>query len=481
MMCRPLVGCLLLGAALLSGPAAARTKVMFFLDTEDFTCNESSDAIRETANILTSEGVRGEYNIVGYLARELVRNGRRDVIDALKPHAIGTQTLGHSVHPTICEMTDMEDYATAYRNALSAEAEGVGMLKAAFNLQHVDYAVPPGNSWSYASLYAFADLGMTFYGGGGFGDMGAKHDESDGLIPPGLRRWGLWYCNLLQLPYGHLMALEDLIPSGPDWKMPDIDGTLELAAQRDFMIFYMHPHIALKPAHWDGPNYLGHNRVEWGRWIQITNRPPEATAAFYRNFRSFVRRVKNDPRFEVTDTLMEKGKLKGRVAIRPADVPAIRRTLAKDFGAVSEPASWCLYDVFQAVASFLRGEKVYLPGKAYGFLARPAGVTKATEVSAADLRAAAAKLPRTGFLPPSIDVGRQVIGPRDFLTAALEALETGAETVRLSPCDQLGSFANCPTLEKVDIKGGWCIHSPDLNGKLLDERLKLQLWTLRFE
>ena len=52
-------------------------------------------------------------------------------------------------------------------------------------------------------------------------------------------------------------------------------------------------------------------------------------------------------------------------------------------------------------------------------------------------------------------------------------------TVR--PREQLGSFKNCPSLETVDIKGGWVIHSPELNGKLLDERLKLQLWTLRFE
>ena len=48
---------------------AAPTKVMFFFDTEDFTCDESNDAIRDTAKILTEEGVKGEYNIVGYLAR----------------------------------------------------------------------------------------------------------------------------------------------------------------------------------------------------------------------------------------------------------------------------------------------------------------------------------------------------------------------------------------------------------------------------
>ena len=461
--------------------ASGPTKVMFFFDTEDFTCDESSDAIRETAKILTEEGIRGEYNVVGYLARELVRLNRRDVIEALKPHAIGTQTLKHSVHPTVCERSDMADYETAYRNVLADESEGVGMLKAAFGLQHVDYAVPPGNSWSYASLYAFADLGMTFYGGGGFGEMGDQKDASEGLIPPGLRRWGLWYCNLLQLPYGHVMPLEELIPGGAGWKLPDFDKVLEQAAKRDFMVFALHPHMAIKTQHWDGPNYLGHNRVEWGKWIQVPDRPAKDTAAFYRNFRAFVRRIKSDSRFEVTDTFKEKSRLKPRVTIRLSDVPAIRRSLGKDFGAVSDPASWCLYDVFQAVAAFLRGEKTYVPGKAYGFLNRAEGVAKPTKIRVEDLRAAAANLPRTGFLPSSIKVGEAMIGPRDFLSAGLEVLETNQATALVLPCDQLGSFANCPSLKTVDIKGGWCIHSPAMDGKLLDERLKLQLWTLRYE
>ena len=484
---RTLCGCAILLSTLPGRAADAsvepgqRTKVMFFFDTEDFTCDDSNDAIVETAKILTDEGIRGEYNVVGYLAREIVRNNRRDVIEALKPHAIGTQTLGHSVHPTICEMTDMEDYSVAYRNAFAAESECVGMLKAAFGLDHVDYAVPPGDSWSYASFYVFSDLGMTFYGGGGFCDMGGNHDESLGLVPPGLRRWGMWYCNLLQLPYAEIMSLEAMIPNGKDWKHPDIDRVLDLSSKRDFVVYYMHPDMAIKTRHWDIPSYFKTNQVEWGKWVKHPNRPPEATAAFYRNLRAFLKRVKADDRFEITDTIKEKAKLKPRVAIRPDDIPAIRRSLSKDFGAVAEPASWCLYDVFQAAAALLRGEKEYLPGKAYGFLERPAGVKEKTVLKASDLRTAAKTLAKSGFLPPAIIVGGKAIGPRDFLAAALEVLETGAETVEIAPSDQLGSFANCPSLETVDIKAGWITHADTLNGRLLDERLKLQLWTLRFE
>ena len=457
------------------------TKVMFFFDTEDFTCNESSDAIRETAKILTEEGVRGEYNIVGYLARELVRLDRRDVIDALRPHAIGTQTLRHSVHPTVCERSDMADCETACRNVLADEAEGVGMLKAAFGLQHVDYAVPPGNSWSYASLYAFADLGMTFYGGGGFAEDGDTHEGKDGLVPPGDRRWGMWYCNLYQLPYDYIMPLEALIPDGKDWTLPDFDEVLGLAAKLDGVVFALHPHMVLKKAHWDGPNYRGTNLVEWGEWKQVENRPKEAADGFYRNFRAFVKRIKADGRFEVTDTIAEKAKLKPRVAITRKDLPAIRAALEKDFGAISSPASWCVADVFQAVVELLRGRTPGVPDKVRGFVYPPQGVVRPVVVKASDLVEAASWMNLRRFLPAKISVGDAEIGPADFLFAALEVLTTGAQEVTVRPREQLGSFKNCPSLEHVNIKDGWVIHSPGLNGKLLDERLKLQLWTLRFE
>ena len=461
---------------------AAPTKVMFFFDTEDFTCDRSNEPIRETARILTEEGVRGEYNIVGYLARELVASNRRDVIEALRPHAIGTQSLRHSVHPTVCERSDMDDWRVAYANVLADEAEGVGMIKAAFGLQHVDYAVPPGNSWSYASLYAFADLGMTFYGGGGFASVGTNGVEASGIVPPGLRRRGLWYCNLYQIPYDYIMALEDLIPDAwPNWTMPDFAKVLDTAARQDGVVFALHPNMVVKREFWDEKNYFKTNLVEWGKWIPAADRPQASVDGFYRNFRAFVRAVKADRRFEITDTIAEKANLKPRVAIRRKDLPAVRAALERDFGAISSPASWCVADVFQAVVGMLRGKESHLPGKVRGFVARPRGVEKPVTVRTVDLESAAGKLDLTAFIPSEIDVGGTSVGPADFLFAALEALVTGAREVTVGPRDQLGSFKNCPSLERVNIKDKWGVHAPTLDGKLLDERLKLQLWTLRFE
>ena len=73
--------------------AQAATKIAFFFDTEDYACDRSNDAIRDIANILKSEGVKGNFNIAGYLGARIVELGRHDVIEALRHHVLGTQTL----------------------------------------------------------------------------------------------------------------------------------------------------------------------------------------------------------------------------------------------------------------------------------------------------------------------------------------------------------------------------------------------------
>ena len=77
-------------------------------------------------------------------------------------------------------------------------------------------------------------------------------------------------------------------------------------------------------------------------------------------------------------------------------------------------------------------------------------------------------------------MGGKRIGPADFLFAALEAIETGAATVKISPRDQLGSFKEVPAIERMNISGAW-VHTKEFKDEYLSERLRLQLWTLRIE
>ena len=472
-----------LSCALSLAPAEAKTKVMLFFDTEDFTCDRSNDAIRDLANILTEENVVGHFNMVGLLCEELVRLRRMDVLDSLKGHAIGSQTYGHSLHPTICELSDKEDFREAYRDVLAKESEAIGMIRAATATDRVIFQDPPGNSWSYVSFYAYADLGVRFICGSGFTDhpfasKGAY--GAGGVVRKNNVAMGLWYCNCYHVPYSSLFGLEGFLPD-KDREPPDVKKILDASAKRDMIVFYMHPHMVLKTRHWDGLNYKKKNLVPWGKWIPAPDRPAEDTKVFYERFRSFVRTIKADDRFEFIDLRDFEKTLKPRVAISRADVPSIRAALGKRLSAVDLPKSWSVSDCFQATVRFLCGDKTFMPGKSWGFLERPKGVKERTVVLAADLKAAAAKLNTDYFLPPEIEVGGRMIGPADFLFASLEAIETGSGAVCVEPRDQLGSFDEVPSIEMIDIKGGWGIHADTFEDKYCSERLKLQLWTLRIE
>jgi len=457
---------------------AAKTKIIYSFDTEDYTCDRSNDAIRDIANLLASEGVRGNFNVVGYLATRLVELKRYDVIDALKGHVIGSQTLYHSRHPDILEIGDDPSYARAYRRTMAEEAKALGMLDAAFGEDRCIFWCPPGNSVSAVAMDVYSDLGVVF--SAGCGVTRAKGSlYADQLVRPGYDVGGLWYFNQYHVAYALEYHLESMLPA-EGRTCPDFKAALDKLAPYDLVCLYMHPHMAVKTKHWDGTIYRGGNHVAWREWPAAPDRSAADTAVFYERLRAFVRTMKADDRFEITDFEALKASLKPRRAIERKDVPTLRAALAKDFGAMRAPASWSVADVFQAAVRFLRGETRYEPGKVYGFLSRPQGVTVPTEVSAAGLRAAAKDLDLTTFLPATITVDGQAIGPADFLFAALEALETGAARVKVAPREQLGSFKHCPGLERMKLSGKW-VHTPEFKDDFISERLRLQLWTLRIE
>lgn len=442
------------------------TRVQLWFDTEDYTFDRSNDAIVYFARTLEAEGIRGHFNLTGYLGRFLVENGRSDVVEALKPHLIGLQTKLHSWHPTICEYTDIEDYDEAYRLALREESEGVGMLKAAFGDRTIMFAVMPGPSSSYVALDAYADMGIPFFGG-----LGAFNDGCDLLGQ-------CYYQNLHHVHYNTGLCLDDVLMPGNSEKY-DLEAMLNDAATRTNAVMYVHPHMLVRMESWDIDNMCKTNAVEFGKWVEPRVRPETTVALFKERFRAFIRRIKDDPRFVFADCEQLQKEEKPRVAITRADIPAIRASLTRDFGPVSCPASWCVADCFQAAVRILRGEKEYVPGKVYGFLERPVGVEKPVTIKAEDLRAAAEKIVFKRHLPVSYDVGGVKLGPADFLFAMLEVLETGVDAVTVIPRDQLGDIAKrMPKLARF--RHRWIIYGADFKDEYLSDRLRWQYWTLRY-
>jgi len=458
-------GVVALACAVANAGVQTPTKVQLWFDTEDYTWDRSNDMIRELATILTEEGVRGHFNIVGLLGKFLVEKRRADVLLALKPHILGTQTLAHSYHPNITEVTDLADYDEAYHIALAQESEGAGMLKAALGIDRLMISCFPGNGSSYVALDVYADMGIPYHGG-----LGALDDK--------FKRGECYFLNQHHILYNRPMALEELL-AGDDVEKK-VREELDRCAEYKMVTLYLHPHMLARTRHWDDDNFFRGNNVVFGHWNPPEPLPEATTQQLLCRFRGLVRRIKADPRFVFTDCLeIQKGEPPRRT-IAMKDIPTIRASLLKDFGPVSEPASWCVADCFQAAVRLLRGESSHEPGKVYGFLEKPVGVSSAVTVRAIDLKNTASRIVFTRHLPAAYDVGGVKIGPADFLFAALEVLETNAAAVTLVPREQLGDIAaKSPSLAHFRHTDGW-IYWPQFKDRYLADRLRLQFWTLRW-
>ena len=443
----------------------AVTKVLFFFDAEDFTDDRSNDAIRDIANILRDNGVRGQFAMAGELGNFIPKMGRRDVIDALKHHLIGTQTRYHSKHPTINELGDIPDYAEAYCRTYEEEKIGCDDLLRGLGHTKLWCSVYPGPSNSYVGLYVHSAMGIPFFGGGNQSFQPGERDAA-------------WFVNRFHLPYEKKwLRLESFIPPNP---MVDLPAALDGLAAHEIVTLYMHPHMALNKEHWDAVNFTPGDEAEWGKWRKAPARDEGDIREFYRRFRTVVEAIVRDPRFEVTDCEKLLASFAPRRPITAADLPRIRASFAKRLAPIGN--DWCVADAFQAAVKFLRGEKSHVPGRVYGFLEPPVGVAEDRTLHASEIRDAAAKIDLSAFIPPVIEVGGVMIGPADFLFAALEVLTTGKDAVRIVPRDQLGPIGELmPSLAKFSTVGWWPIYHSDYKDTYMTPRLRLQLWTLRYE
>ena len=449
-------------------PHVAEVVVSF--DTEDYTCAKNADGIRDLTRICVEEDVVAHHQVVGELANKLVEWGRTDVIDLMRDTFIGTQTRYHTLHPDILELSDEADYATAYRRVREQEEDCVGILRRVFGVDRIWSSCPPGNSESYVANRVYADLGIPFDLGAGF--LEAKDGD-------------IWYGGQRRIRYE--FNFEVFLPQARErirrlW--PEDRGTLlDAWAQLDRFCLYCHPNKVHSTEFWDALNYRCENKAKWGEWTQPKMRDPQEAAKYLSDVRGVLRALREDPRFAFR-TLPELAAVaKPRVPITAKDLRQVRKDWSEGrFGPVRTP-SWCVADVFCAAVAILRGEKSYLPKDAFGFLSCPYSTLSQTDVTRTEIVAAAKAMDVSGFLPSAIDLGGgKQIGPRQFLYAALEFLATDVDRVTVAPCDQLGPFAPVPKLEFRTHRNTW-LHCPPpvFEDAYASDRLRWQLWTLRYE
>lgn len=451
------------------------TRLLFSFDTEDFTCNRAADAIYELAEILRSEGVRGCFAVVGLLAEQLQNWGRTDVLQALSHHEVVFHSWGHTYHPTISELTDLADFDEARRLYMQREGEGAQMVARVTGTVQNICAVPPGNSFGYVAQYALADMGFAIMSG-------------TAIYMPDSRP--VQYCNLWHTRYNsQLEQAKRTLLFEDDVTDEHLQWLVDAESQNEYCVMYNHPNRAMYTKFWDGCNYDKVNLHPFGQWVEAERETPQRTANFYKNFRRLVQKFKADPRFRFTTYSEIAAELAAELAtrrpIRREDIPLLSAQLKEAFYPLTLPDSYSISDLFLACRSLLLGQEAHQCGKVYGFLEPPEGITAPKTVTADGLRASAAEIDPTGFLPAKIMVDGQAIGPADWLYAALEVL-CGADTVCLQPrSSQLPAMPNhlpldeLPALQNFTFKGDW-LDGDDFEDRYLSYRTRLQIWTMRF-
>lgn len=439
------------------------TYIVFSFDTEDYINPQGADGILNCAEILRKEGIRGCFNVVAKLAEALKKWERQDIIDALKYHEIETHSYAHSWHPTINEYTDIEDFEEAKRRFLEKELKAREILQDTLGVERLYAACPPGESVSYVAHYGYAEMGIPVYDG-------------DRLIDENRGR-NIFNCNILSTHY-HLYLDSYLVKNTKEQIDADFD---RIAQTKDVHVLAHHPQMALINSFCDLLNFNGENVPE-EQWKLSDMRPKEYIEKFYENFAYLAHKLKNDPRFEiVTYADFARMQCSEKRTLTREMIPDIHAQLNESFFPVTTPNSFCVTDIFLACRDFLLGKSAHECGFVYGFLDTPYAITEPVTLSAEQIRASAKEMENVGtyFLPTEYKVGECVIGPADWLCAALAVLE-GADEVTLNPASWQIDLDQFPWLRDMNLKGTW-VHSKDFEDAYLSDRARLQSWTIRLE
>lgn len=436
------------------------TDIIFSFDTEDFTSSRAADGILYEANLFREEGVRGCFQVVGLLAKQLKAWGRQDVIEALSHHEIDTHTYGHTLHPMINEYTDIEDFYKAQDELIRQESLGIEYIKDTFGIDKVYSACPPGNQKSYVAMYGYHKMGIPIY-------ADTFCDVKEGT--------GAFFCNMFHVYY--YFGIEWFLRDATE---DDIKAKLDDLAKRERAVIYTHPNMIIKSDFWDAVNYHKENLVPFGKWIEPEDLPPEITKKVLDGMRKLIRFIKADPRFRITTykELSEELKADGERVVDISFVKKMHSHLQKSLFPMQAPISLSLSDMTLACRDFLLGKKEHLCGDVYGFLDKPYEIKEKIIVTKDELIKSCDQINDGEFLPSQIKVGDNIIGPADWLYASLEAL-LGKDEIEVLPKPQLPSLDCMPEVRDSAFKGTWQ-HSDSFEDKYLSDRLRYQSFTMRF-
>ncbi len=298
-----------------------RLDTALFLDVEDiFSPPElgNDDSIKQLATILTEEGLRANFMVIGDRALVLKERGRNDVIDSLKSHEVGLHTRS-ARHPEVPEYVAGKSWLEGVAECLKHEREGTEIIRDVFGQPcaalstHNIFAAP--HSQRVAAI------------------LGLPYVYATPAAPP---LYNLsWYAGALGMPWGsptldnkpilcHMEEFDEKYPDDQAFEahLRKTDRHIDTClaeGQPYFTFFLIHPQRArLKDfidIYWS-PNGVNYPKERWGSYGQPPQYSPQEVKKLLANFRRLVRWIRNDPRLNIM-TVSEVVRKYGK---QPADV-----------------------------------------------------------------------------------------------------------------------------------------------------------------
>jgi hypothetical protein len=474
---------LFLGVSPSCSPPKAKMSVVVNFDVEDYISPESEridDIPKWLAEIMMEEGATGTFFVIGEKARSLEKRGRRDVIAAMAKHDVESHTNFGSIHPTVTEILEKEDWESGVRQMLDQESAGFRELEQIFGTPVVILARHGG---SYGPQLICA-----------LGKMKAGYAGSPVSLPG---RSVVWFCNALNFSgqydgFDDTYYRDDLFDplfQKLQEELPKLVRTTEVLP-----FFAGHPCKIRTEQFWDLNFYEGRNPGPED-WKIPEMRPLESMATAQKNFRRLVRYLKSRKDIELTTfrKLMDLYSHQKDVLTNTdlnamaADALRSRRLSSSEYFSPAEGFAGLVRSIvhFQEDGSL---PSTIVPIRPFGPLEMPISQPEISRVTLEDVYDLAAKgdaqIIQSGSLPAFLDVEGQRIGTGSlFSLFSAVYLDMGSG----NPASEYAvvSFDPYPKTNEEEIVGQirgfktWPVHRPDLDMEPLVEMTKMQLWTLK--
>ena len=448
---------------------------LIYFDTEDFISAADSPVHRlpgQMAEIMTKHGLPGCFHIHGEKARFMERHGQTDVIEAIRKHDVSLHYDRGSMHPTTAEEVSELDWFRGVDRVLYREAGGFRDLQRIFGkcsglTQH-------GGTFAAPIVYAAGRLGKPFF-------------YSPFRLPG---REVVWFCN--NLLFGGYRASFYFDPNYRDTprfekSLAQVDDHIRQRTEAYDLtcMFGCHPVITMMQRFPDAINFINGATPSPDQWQPPVPVEGVSIPLILENFERLVVKLVGQPNVEWTNVagitqryhrapavVSDDELLRGAHAVVDHGGPTYTETLsagellvllARRVAAPSD--TYDVPEVMGPVEDSVEPRTDTMPDAACaeGLARELAGVSQ-----------------ETGYLPPAVSGGNQLISPEaGLLLLACRATGTSLP----APEDRQLSIDTIPgvseAIENVTKYEKWCCHGPRYHQPGIIEPFRRQCWTLK--